>query len=295
MATYHQNVNSSIIMDLIYHYTNASALLGMFKNCSKENPYITMWATHALYLNDPTEYEYGKEKCYDILPILEEKMGIPVESRISTMRDMYITEMSKLRDFISSTRPNSIQYGTPYLISFSKSEDSLPMWSNYAQNGNGIAIGFNPDKLSEHIKIKDCKYNIAEIDYNELIDEIQIDYNIALSGICEANKDSDKELAILDFMTMFHPKIASFIKHNSYEYEQEVRCRALNANEILFRESNGLIIPYVEVNIPYKYIERIYIGPTVDAQRMKNALSMMWHKHRINGINVRTSEIPYRG
>ena len=164
-------------MDLIYHYTNASALLGMFKNCSKENPYITMWATHALYLNDPTEYEYGKEKCYDILPILEEKMGIPVESRISTMRDMYITEMSKLRDFISSTRPNSIQYGTPYLISFSKSEDSLPMWSNYAQNGNGIAIGFNPDKLSEYIKIKDCKYNIAEIDYNEL-QELVIKYVI---------------------------------------------------------------------------------------------------------------------
>ena len=135
-------------MGLIYHYTNASALLGMFKNCSKENPYITMWATHSLYLNDPTEYEYGKEKCYEILPILEEKMGIPAESRISTMRDLYITEMSKLRDSISSTHPSSIQYGTPYLISFSKSEDSLPMWSNYAQNGNGIAIGFNPEKLS---------------------------------------------------------------------------------------------------------------------------------------------------
>lgn len=282
-------------MGLIYHYTNASALLGMFKNCSKENPYITMWATHALYLNDPTEYEYGKEKCRDILPILEENMEIPIQNRISIMLDDdYVKEMSNVRDFLSSTRPKSIHSGTPYVISFSKAEDSLPMWSNYAQNGNGIAIEFDRDKLSQYVVLKDCIYSIEDIDYLELQEDIQEDYNNAILEVEQASGILDKHLAVLNFLTNFNAKVAAFIKHDGYKYEQEVRCRVPSATDILFRESKGLIIPYVEFQIPCDAIRSIYIGPTIDKQRIINSLYMMWHKYKINGVHIRVSNIPYR-
>lgn len=90
--------------------------------------------------------------------------------------------------------------------------------------------------------------------------------------------------------------VAAYIKHESYKYEQEVRCKAIKSSEIKFRESNGLIIPYTELRIPIDAIEEIIIGPTQDVERMKLAIEMLLKTNGIyRDIKIKESKIPYRG
>ena len=63
-------------MNPLYHYTSIDGLLGMLKECSKDNPYITMWATHSMFLNDPSEYKCGKDVCKRALLEVEDELEI---------------------------------------------------------------------------------------------------------------------------------------------------------------------------------------------------------------------------
>ena len=287
-------------MGLIYHYTNASALLGMFRNCSKDNPYITMWATHSLYLNDPTEYEYGKEVCLRLLKSVEEDYNIPQEIRLSKVvldNKTGIKPYLHLMDVANSMTPKSVGEGTPYIISLSENRDTLPMWNTYAQRGNGIAIGFDKDLLNkENGKwvVKKCYYDVEDKGYNQvkshmrsMYDEIKFKNNIGLA--LELHQTAY-------FIQELHSEIAAYIKHKAYKDEREVRCKISRAADIRFRESNGLIIPYVEVEIPIECIKEIIIGPTNDSERMSTALFMLVNKIGCkNGLEVKKSQIPYRG
>lgn len=287
-------------MGLIYHYTNASALLGMFKNCSKENPYITMWATHALYLNDPTEYEYGKDVCLRLLKSVEEQYNISQEIRLSKLvldNETGIKPYLHLMDVANSMTPKSVGEGTPYIISLSENRDTLPMWNTYAQRGNGIAIGFDQDLLNkEHGKwvVKKCFYDVEDKEYNNIKSHMRSMY--------EEIKFQNTRGPVLDihqtayFLQELHSEIAAYIKHKAYKDEREVRCKISRASDIRFRESNGLIIPYVEVEIPIKCIKEIIIGPTNDSERMSTALFMLVNNVGCkNGLEIKKSQIPYRG
>ena len=61
-------------MSLIYHFTSVDAFLGMLKDFSTENKNIKMWATSAMFLNDPSEYEYGKEVSRNLLREIEDEL-----------------------------------------------------------------------------------------------------------------------------------------------------------------------------------------------------------------------------
>lgn len=46
-------------MKHLFHYTSIDGLMGMLHDCTPENPYITLRATHSMYLNDTSEYKFG--------------------------------------------------------------------------------------------------------------------------------------------------------------------------------------------------------------------------------------------
>lgn len=282
-------------MDLIYHYTNASALLGMFKNCSQKNPYITMWATHALYLNDPTEYRYGKEVCHKLLQAVEEELGIPEIDRLSVrMYEEQMQDHFKLIDMAYAQEPRQIGRGYPYVISFSKNRDTLSMWNTYAQRGNGIAIGFDKDELQrrcKQLKIKSCYYDIEDKDYSSVKNEIKRKY-----GQYQHRVMNDPAFAPIDFMQYLHSEFAAYTKHKAYIEEREVRCKINQSDGILFREANGMVVPYVETKIPFECVKELIVGPTIDKDRMNNSLFMLLASKKCkHGVQIEMSKIPYRG
>lgn len=94
-----------------------------------------------------------------------------------------------------------------------------------------------------------------------------------------------------------------YIKHHGYDYEREVRCVAVkdkrNDREdvILYRNSNNMIIPYVERHIDVNCLKQIVIGPCADKEKMRASL-MMFLKGKIENISsldIVNSKIPYAG
>lgn len=286
-------------MSLIYHYTNATALLGMLNGCDKDTNCIKMWATHSQFLNDPTEYEYGKIVGQKLLQEVEQKLNIAEADRLSST--MYDESMKQY--FVQCERgiscfADSLYMATPFVISFSKNCDLLPMWTSYGKNGRGIAIGFNRESLenhNNHFTVKDCYYDYDGSDDTTLKNKITYWYEMMLQNINGASEGYTRVCQIELIMTI-NAHVAAYIKHESYKYEQEVRCKAIKSSEIKFRESNGLIIPYTELRIPIDAIEEIIIGPTQDVERMKLAIEMLLKTNGIyRDIKIKESKIPYRG
>ena len=98
------------------------------KIMQKEN--VCFLATHYKYLNDPSEYQWGleqiKSKCADFN---------------TDETDLFILSLSKQRDF-------------------------LPMWSMYAQNGNGVMLEVSnlaSSCFEYSFMMADCEYDIEKI------------------------------------------------------------------------------------------------------------------------------------
>ena len=119
-------------------------------------------------------------------------------------------------------------------------------------------------------------------------------------------------------MQRIYRAIGPFVKHKAFEYEQEFRIivskpkpihyevgkrRFTLGNElisnksdnILFREKDGMIIPYVEQQIPLRCLKEIIIGPTADFERLKDAITVYFLSRNIKIVDITRSEVPYRG
>jgi len=107
--------------DLVFHYTNLSALIGIIEN-------QCLWATNLYFLNDRNEYKHG-------MNIIKEVMeSIKTEENKFILNAIYVVL-------------NEISEVDKYVACFSKEGDSLSQWRAYANNGSGISIGFNRKKL----------------------------------------------------------------------------------------------------------------------------------------------------
>lgn len=298
-------------MNYLYHYTDGSGLLGMLNNYSNENPNLTMWATHYMYMNDPSEYEFGKEIITSQIDIIESELGIPDEYRIKKFveREDYRKELNKY------CRTAEGQALCPYIISFSRSRDSLHMWDMYASKGNGLAIVFDELKFSESIisreqkyqtNLKDCVYHDEEVselshlkqNIKELYLELEKDRPLALA--IDSAKDG-KLSPLYSRVHYFYMLISGFlgirIKDNAYNLENEVRI-SLNKLDykILFRTRNGIIIPYIEYPIHFSCVENIIVGPTADFNRVNESILILLNSKGIewDSDRILKSKIPYR-
>ncbi|MBD5391661.1 DUF2971 domain-containing protein [bacterium] len=294
----------------LLHYTTATGLLGMFKDYTKEQPNIRLWATHYMYLNDPEEYELGKKICTEIIEQIEQELNVPTDCRVKTcIQDKeYLCEIDKYR------KTSQGQLVNPYIISFSKVNDSLHMWDMYSSKGNGLALVFNCQKLLDaKILLKDCFYcnpnceNIIHCvsdKYKEDIIEIyqNTDKSNPLSMVEESMKSGDKIPALIRAYTIYTlicGHIGIRLKNLAYKIEQESRI-TVNGKEgfkLLFRDRNGTILPYIEYPIPFDCVDYILVGPTADFNLVRESILIFFDHKGVKNWNknkILQSQIPYR-
>lgn len=298
-------------MGHLYHYTTGAGLLGMLNNYSKDNPNLTMWATHYMYMNDPSEYEIGKKICIDLIDEIESELGISDEYKIKKL----IQSPEYQKELNRYLRTSEGQALCPYIISFSRSRDSLHMWDMYASNGNGLAIVFDELKFSESIISREKKYqtNLKDCIYHD--EEIPVSAHLKQNIkelYLELNKDNPLDQAMSfakagNFMALYsrlhyiYMLLSGFIgiriKDKAYYLEDEVRISLNKPNyKILFRTRNGIIIPYVEYPIHLSCIENIIVGPTADFNRVKESILILLNSKGIKWDDNRIlkSKVPYR-
>lgn len=301
-----------IVDSCVFHYTNAGTLAGMLKNASKENDLMTFWASHVSYMNDPKEMKYGEEKIWDVLYDVESELSIPKRLRITEL------DKEELERFIYNGSINENSLTNMYSISFSKSFDYLPMWNMYGQNGNGICLGFDMNVLDNFLKstkmdpLAKMKYGIGEdMDNPEKAQEEVKKWKEYVKWTYQSHKkfieehlepkqknsiNRDKFIALTLYVSLL-ARLPGQIKNPAYEYEQEFRlcCREFG-NKVHYRDCNGLLIPYVEVELPLSALKLVVVGPTSDRNRQMMSIAKLL-KAKVKDFDALTfysSEIPYR-
>lgn len=296
-------------MELMYHYTSLSTLQCLLDNISNKHEFI-FHASSIYSMNDSQEFIHGYNIVLDWFKKYEEEQGIK-ENRLSEIWDNYLENHTKEEFNSLFIEKLYKEEHTPFVIAFSKKDDSLPLWSMYGVDGKGVSLGFHDNFL--HIKrgesVKDykieleSKINVLDVMYQNApnLDELRTNalerqYKQYLE---EANKNNREHLLRVQ---MEHLGIATiivspYIKHPAYAFEEEKRLAINKRDEdkVLYKiNSKGNMISYIEIPIPKRNLQSITIGPCVDFVSTKRVLEQQLDKREIKNVEIRQSEIPYR-
>lgn len=246
---------------MIYHYTNINALINIL-SLDK----ISLWATNISYLNDPNE-------------IIE---GVNIVNRITN----------------SEIPPETFR--NYYASSFSTEEDSLVMWSQYAANGCGCALGFDLFLLKKsYLFLNRCAYGEEDISqiFSDFSNLNEFGYQVYFSSIqptveqINIIKNKDKNNLII--------QTCLSAKNLSYKHENEFRgvIYEENPKNIKFRQVRNYIAPYVVVDIPKEALKSIIIGPNANEDIVMRSIQHMLKLkgYNLDKIDIYNSKVPYRG
>lgn len=266
------------------HYTTAEAFLHMIhrptvdellevedNNESAYGYYLTFHASDAYLMNDKMEHKLILDDMSDV---------------IIKYNPMFQYE--------------TLSCGKPYIISFCKERDYLPMWQIYAKGGNGICLVFEIDD-------DNYLYPLNRSNKTDSFKKIEF-YNckyVSKDGLQQL-KDKWTGRIKAEYKDIYQPKIShttpflnlykDAIKHKSKEwkYEKEVRLVCWTAFPQIKSGKNG-ICSYVEVKIPLRWLKEIIVGPSssqsVNTYAIKEMIKVNeWDKLKDYGVDIKVSE-----
>lgn len=206
--------------NVLFHYTSLESLLSILNGIDVQNEMLHLWATHIAYLNDMTEGE--------LLPSVLQQLGIN-------------------RNTIDILQGCD---GYPFILSLSELNDDLYMWNSYAQQGKGVALGFDFKMLNTVKGCKLCKCEYISVD--ELCNEYK-GKNI---------ENPTNQTDCLQLSRLLYND-AHIYKHSSFRAETEWRL-VMQEVEDGFRMGQKGLIPYKIIKIPTSALVSITLGPKVD-------------------------------
>lgn len=237
----------------LYHYTSVGALVdGVLPEHAEPGKEICLRATHVNYMNDPLELEKGKE---------------------------LLRKYLKLNNASYTEEELQQLYSEIYSISFSKNEDSIPMWSMYGGN-SGIALQFELDDDIISDRVNDDTTLLRECFYD------------AKKYACYFMLISNVRGAPCDAIIAYAPLL---LKNKDFEYENEWRIVGEFADAIIkYRHKNGIIIPYKELFLPKSCLTRIKVGPTANFDFVKASLLHFLKERGFESVEIVKSTAPLR-
>jgi hypothetical protein len=111
----------------LYHYTTPSGLIGILDE-------EAIWATHGRFLNDQSEFKFGKEQIHNSMFRAEKTFGVTHPLHFRELRRVLAEDES-----ISNFEPI-------YVASFTERRDHVSQWERYSGR-HGYAIGFNASEM----------------------------------------------------------------------------------------------------------------------------------------------------
>jgi len=313
--------------DILYHYTTMGTLQAILERVEKEDKKDTEKAlilrgtdienlndvredkkskplilrgTHVEYLNDVTEF---KSACKLMSKVIKEyEDALPEDENKGVTKFLTKELWEKVGKGMNFNFP-------PFITSFSKHRDSLPMWNTYADNGAGVAIGFRKSSLEKKQDnhdgcwpsyFEECYYHKTDLReyFKEICPRIYRDISLPNSKIT-----MNMDLLFKDWARHF-----CRLKDTAYRYENEWRlirsCQEFCSFEIVkYQERNGLLKPYVEYAFEKDALKEIIIGPCADSYKVLAKKSVEMSLHRagfgvLSGksyqVNVKNSKAPFR-
>lgn len=257
----------------LYHYTDAQAIKSMLEHGK-------IWLSDIRYLNDHSEYKDGEGT---IKSIFEQKCS-----------ELSEKESLKILTHLESTF-NSSKSSYTFICSLSKGEDLLSQWRGYCPKLGGYALEFELEGIKDfNAPLHDCIYE-PELKNNAASTLFDVAKKVLL------NKGDKSQL----FLTTWS-NIAKF-KNPGFKEENESRIIIFKKQSdpaIKFRTRDNLIIPYIEIDLPFDRLKSIWVGPCQQPELAKESLGRLMEslacdpEHPFNKRDkptVKLSSITYRG
>lgn len=201
-----------------------------------------------------------------------------------------------------------------FCVCFSESKDKLSQWRGYAQDGRGIAIGFDRKIFEELNQINKFYLAFGKVIYNTPQEYVQ---KIVLDNIKKFKYKGIGHVA-LELSQNYRMQLP-FVKNPGFEEEDEWRAvvcswigdynipssKEIYFSNIKYRVSNDKLVSFVEMNfekIKQNIIKEILIGPKskVEIDDIINLLNFYGYYDGIEGgynsnkpINIKKSKITY--
>lgn len=301
-------------MALSYHYTTIEKFQKLLEGSVGADGRISdlkFWASSIYAMNDPKEFLFGYDMLWDdLIHQIEKTLGIKNEKHKLSMLWKQNKYLSKSK--WKNTVLNSLfdVHKVPFIVSFSRNEDWLPMWTTYANNGNGICLGFSNDEYTiPNLKLNGFNVEIihhlhaSEVSYDkpdEIICKVVERYYADLyDNYSTIHDDSQLSSKMAEAFALLSIISAPYHKHKAYEYEKEERLIVFKKDEkdVKYRCNNsGHLIPYIIVPVKANFLKRIIIGPCADNESVRRELLCELKRYGINisKESVVPSKVPYR-
>lgn len=290
-----ENITKSLFAstpeDTLYHYTSFDGLLGIVESG-------VLWASDIRYMNDSAELKHT-------LNLLQAHITDRIIEGADNPR-----LLNQLLDWLSRRIVSgSMLFGG----SFRANGNLLSQWRGYSVHGKGVSLGFDPAHIRscagrQHFQVGKCLYE-AEQQRSliaQIVDAVEI---IAVqTGENEELARRPRENAYFEVFERVEGdllRIASILKHPSFEEEQEWRIVSpviadFSDASVRFREGTSMLIPFYAFQLTDSDgscldLEHVYLGPTNNSELSMNSLQLYLAKQCASprrGISY--CQIPYR-
>jgi len=128
---------------------------------------------------------------------------------------------NELLEFFKSIKKDWEKYiGFYRILSLTKNNNSILMWSHYADHHKGVVLGFDFSDSKTYSPIKQVKYNNKDnLETKKFFDKVFIDIFNELAMNINTEYSEDK----FAFKLMSHLHLYFFIKNEVWSYENEYR------------------------------------------------------------------------
>ena len=295
---------------MVYHYTTLESFYNMLSayKAAEDKDYLLFWASNALNQNDSKELSLRTDDIISVIKRIENELNdnSTYLKKLSIIKELAFVESLSGQE-IKNTLDESFRTikNAPYTVSFSRNRDQMVMWAMYANNGNGICLAFDENKLkcqqpSSYSVSDDVIYDSNPIYYYDVIRAFYEMYHNEVNDEYILQGFYARKIKYLAAMLW---TISPFIKDKAFRDEAEYRIAYLpisNDNQQVFtRLTNRMnVINYIKVKVPLAALKYIVIGPCANYRKAKTLLvenmkSCNIEKDYSNGF-IRKSKVPYR-
>ena len=230
----------------LWHYTDAAGLNGILTS-------DRLWATQARFLNDSKEIAYGAELATRILAGHDVSGLKPETGRF--VRGLGDADQRIIQNFFDKSLD-------VYVACFCSKRDLLSQWRAYAgqESVGGYALGFRPPR-GPQAWATTAPGNHGLVFRRVLYDPAEQESTCrALIGCLVELLDVDpddvaRQTAFANHLVDGIVELTTWCKHPAFGEEQEWRIVYLRNNDrrqlpVRHRAGRGLVIPYVELEVP---------------------------------------------
>lgn len=269
---------------ILYHYTTPKAALSIIETGE-------LWATHAWYVNDSTELEFGLE----VYSRMIEKLA-------------KMDHHTRFREFLESHTIVKVlmRYSTVFVCCFSGAENQLSQWRAYSGLGRttGYSLGFDAAGLRKitfrNSPLLFMKVSYEQDEHEKIVQDVLTAIDVHLEKLDEEIMNEDW-YELLSFITQWLQIVLIGLKRSDFHEEKEWRLvyrtfGIAEPAELNYRVSeSGVMIPYCTLRAPGVLpLTEVTVGPTVEPSIATFSLEQLLKKHNYPSVAVRHSDIPLR-